>query len=237
MKEEKRIEKVLSIDIGGSHVKATIVDENGALLFAYKKINTPKPASPDNIIQAIKTLIKDFPPYDLISTGFPGYISNGFVKTAPNLGTQMWAGIDFATLLVKELGKPAKVVNDADMQGMGIAKGKGLEMVLTLGTGFGTALILNGTLLPHLELAHHPFTKRKTYDMYIGQLALDKVGEKRWNCRMEKVLAVIKTVFNYDFLYVGGGNASKITFKLGDNVKIVSNIDGIHGGFKLWKKL
>ncbi len=228
--------RVLTIDIGGSHVKATIVDEIGKLQFDYKKVNTPVPANPKTIIEAIKKLIADFPEFDLISTGFPGYVRDGVVKTAPNLGTMAWAEVDFSKELTKAFGKPAMVINDADMQGLGIVKGSGLEMVVTLGTGFGTAFTYNGILLPHFELAHHPFTKRKTYDMYIGQKAMDTVGEKRWNLRMQKVLAVLKTVFNYDTLYLGGGNSSKITFKLDMNIKQVSNIDGIHGGYKLWKQ-
>jgi len=234
MAQVQKTAHVLTIDIGGSHVKATIVDENGNLLFDYKKIDTPSPATPEAIMTAIKTLTIDFPAYDLISAGFPGYIKEGIVKTAPNLGTKLWENIDFSKNLTISLGKPAKVVNDADMQGLGIVKGKGLEMVVTLGTGFGSAFTYNGKLLPHFELAHHPFTKRKTYDLYIGQKALDTIGDKRWNLRIEKVLAVLKTVFNYDFLYVGGGNSSKIRFKVDENVKLVSNIDGIHGGYRLW---
>lgn len=234
MAQVQKTAHVLTIDIGGSHVKATIVDENGNLLFDYKKIDTPSLATPEAIMTAIKTLTIDFPAYDLISAGFPGYIKEGIVKTAPNLGTKLWENIDFSKNLTISLGKPAKVVNDADMQGLGIVKGKGLEMVVTLGTGFGSAFTYNGKLLPHFELAHHPFTKRKTYDLYIGQKALDTIGDKRWNLRIEKVLAVLKTVFNYDFLYVGGGNSSKIRFKVDENVKLVSNIDGIHGGYRLW---
>ncbi len=236
MAEVNKTAHVLSIDIGGSHVKATIVDQNGKLLFDYKKINTPIPASPDAIMAAIRTLITGFPPFDLISAGFPGYVRDGVIKTAPNLGTKLWADIDFSKSLADALGKPAKVVNDADMQGMGIIKGKGLEMVVTLGTGFGTAFAYNGVLLPHFEIAHHPFTSKKTYDMYIGQKALDTIGSKRWNKRMEKVLAVLKTVFNYDTLYLGGGNSSKIKFQVDENVRLVSNVDGIHGGYWLWTK-
>lgn len=234
MKTVSKAVRVLTIDIGGSHVKATIVDQNGKLLFDYKKINTPTPASPENMVATIKTLIKEFPAFDHISAGFPGYVREGIIHTAPNLGTKLWADVDFSKVLGDALGKPAKVVNDADMQGLGIVKGHGLEMVVTLGTGFGTAFCYKGNLLPHIELAHHPFTKKSTYDMYIGQKAFDAIGVKRWNKRMEKVLVVLKTVFNYDTLYLGGGNSSEIKFKIDDNVKIVSNIDGIHGGYRLW---
>jgi polyphosphate glucokinase len=226
--------KVLSIDIGGSHVKATILNEKGALLMDYDKVVTPSPANPEKMVAAIKKLVKDFPEYNKVSVGFPGYVRDGIVKTAPNLGTDFWADINFSQKLEVALGKPVRVVNDADMQGLGVVAGKGLELVLTLGTGFGTALLLDGNLLPHLEMAHHPITKTKTYDDYIGEKALEKEGKKKWNVRMKKVLKVLKTVFNYDYLYIGGGNSRELNFKLDNNVKIVTNEDGIKGGARLW---
>jgi polyphosphate glucokinase len=228
--------KILSIDIGGSHIKATILNQKGELQKKYEKIPTPVPASPDNVIIAIKTLVKDFPEFDRISVGFPGYIKNGVVKTAPNLGTDLWVDVDFVKKLEAALGKPARVVNDADMQGLGVVSGKGLELVITLGTGFGTALLMDGDLLPHLEFSHQPVGKTKSYDKYIGEAAIEKEGLKRWNKRMQKVFKVLKTVFNYDYLYIGGGNSNKLTFELDKNMKIVSNADGIKGGARLWVK-
>jgi polyphosphate glucokinase len=227
--------KILSIDIGGSHIKATILNKKGELKMDYDKIVTPAPASPENLIKAIKILVKNFPSYDYISVGFPGYVKNGVINTAPNLDTKLWAGIDLNKKLAEALGKPTQVVNDADMQGLGVVKGKGLEMVITLGTGFGTALLMNGHLLPHLELAHHPIKDADTtYDKYIGEKALEKYGKERWNKRIQKVFKVLKTVFNYDTLYIGGGNSDLLTFKLDKNMKIVTNADGIKGGARLW---
>lgn len=226
--------KILSIDIGGSHIKATILNKKGELKMDYDKIPTPAPASPDNVIKAIKTLVKNFPAYDKISVGFPGYVKNGVIKTAPNLGTKLWADVDLTKKLSDALGKATQVVNDADMQGLGVVSGKGLEMVVTLGTGFGTALLMNGHLLPHFELAHLPVKTDKTYDEYIGEKALEKYGKERWNKRMQKVFEILKTVFNYDTLYIGGGNSDLLTFKLDKNMKIVTNADGIKGGARLW---
>lgn len=227
-------EKVLALDIGGSHVKATILDTQGKMLVDYKRIETPVPATPDSLLAAIKELTKSMEGYTKISAGFPGLIKNGMVYTAPNLDNRGWQFIDFAQLLSDNLGHPAKVVNDADMQGLGVVSGKGLEMVITLGTGFGTAFFLNGKLLPHFEIAHHPIAKEQTYDEYIGEKAYDKIGKKKWNKRMQKVLAVLLTVFNYDMLYIGGGNSENLTGKLPQKVKIVTNKDGIAGGAKLW---
>jgi polyphosphate glucokinase len=235
-KEPASSPKFLSIDIGGSHIKATILDDTGALQMEYSKIPTPLPANPENVINAIKKLVKSFPAYDNISVGFPGYVKLGVVKTAPNLGTDFWKDFDLSKKLETVLGKPTRVVNDADMQGLGIVSGKGLEMVITLGTGFGTALLVDGQLMPHLELAHHPFAKGKTYDQYVGEKALEKEGLDKWNRRMKKVLKTLKTVINYDILYIGGGNSDKLKFKLDKNMKLVTNQEGIKGGSRLWLK-
>ncbi|WP_295650478.1 ROK family protein [uncultured Mucilaginibacter sp.] len=235
MKKTLAGERILSIDVGGSHVKSVILNQEGAMQMDYKKIATPPNPTPQQLIDTIKTLIKDFPAYDNISVGFPGYVKKGVVYTAPNLGTDAWKGFDLAGALTKELGKPAMVVNDADMQGLGVVDGKGFEIVVTLGTGFGTALLNDGVLLPHLELAHLPITKSKTYDVYIGEKALEKEGVAKWNERVKQVFSIYKTVFNYDKLYIGGGNASKIKFPLDSNMVIVSNRDGIKGGARLWQ--
>lgn len=228
-------DKILSIDIGGTNVKASVLNMQGELLVEYNKLPTPQPATPEKIVETIRALTKDFPAYDKIAVGFPGYVKENVVYTAPNLASDMWKKIDLAALLTTDLGKPARVVNDADMQGLGVVSGQGLEMMITLGTGFGTAFLKDGILLPHLELAHHPITKNKTYDQYIGEKARLKDGDEKWNKKMQRVLEVIKTVFNYDRLYLGGGNAKRITFKLDENITVVTNKEAIDGGVKLWK--
>ena len=229
-------EKIMSIDVGGSRIKATVLDMDGKMLMDYEKVQTPSFADPEHILQAIVDLTKNFLPCTKVSVGFPGYIRKGVVQTAPNLSTEKWKGIDLSKRLTDLLKNPVRVLNDADMQGLGIAAGNGLEMVVTLGTGFGTALLLDGTLLPHLELAHHPIKTDKTYDEYIGEKALEEVGLEKWNARLKKIIGILKTVFNYDHLYLGGGNSKKINFKIDDNITIVSNVDGIRGGAKLWHK-
>jgi polyphosphate glucokinase len=229
-------QKILCIDIGGSHIKGAIHNEAGEIKSAYIKFDTPLPATPEKVLEVIQQLAAASEGYEKISVGFPGYIKDGIVITAPNLGTDAWHNFNLSYELATLLGKPAKVVNDADMQGLGIASGKGFEIVATIGTGFGTAFLYNGQLLPHLELAHHPISKDRDYDEYIGQKALDEAGKEKWNKRMIKVLSVLKTVFNYDHLYLGGGNASKIKFPLENNISIVKNIDGLKGGARLWKE-
>jgi polyphosphate glucokinase len=226
--------KFLSIDIGGSHIKATILNAKGELQIEYNRVPTPTPASPENVINTIKSLVKAFPPYDKVSVGFPGYVKKGTIITAPNLGTELWANVNLAKRLQDELGKPVRVVNDADMQGLGVVSGTGLEVVVTLGTGFGTALLQDGQLLPHLEFAHQPIGKKDSYDEYIGDRAYEEEGKEKWNRRMQKVFKILKTVFNYDYLYIGGGNAKNLNFPLEPNMKLVSNKDGIKGGARLW---
>lgn len=227
-------EKILSIDIGGSRIKATVLDINGVMLTDYQRLSTPKFSGPVEVVKTIVELTKNFQDATKVSVGFPGYVRGGVVFTAPNLGTSKWAGFNLKQQLTETLNKPVRVVNDADLQGLGVASGVGLEMVITLGTGFGTALLMNGTLLPHLEVAHHPVTKSRTYDEYIGNRALETVGLERWNKRLRKVLTILKTVFNYDRLYISGGNAKRINFVLDRNIIVVTNLDGIKGGAKLW---
>jgi len=228
-------ENILTIDIGASFIKATVLNQLGELLQDYKRIKTPDPATPQKVLESIQNLVTGFQDYDKISVGFPGYIKKGIVCTAPNLGTDLWKNVNLNELLNNALNKPVRIANDADMQGLGVVSEQGLEMVITLGTGFGTALLLDGHLLPHLELAHHPVTKNKTYDDYIGDNALKNTGKREWNRRMKRVLDILKTVFNYDCLYIGGGNSGKLNFKVDENIKIITNKDGIKGGARLWQ--
>jgi polyphosphate glucokinase len=230
-------ERILSVDIGGSNIKATILTAGGALAGAYRKLPTPTPATPEKVLRVIQELVKELAGYTKVAVGFPGIVRNGRVFTAPNLGTLDWQHYDLQGQLSQALGTPVRVVNDADLQGLGVVKGQGLEMVITLGTGFGTSFLLDGHLLPHLELAHHPVSQDLTYDQFVGEKALRTYGEEEWNQRMKKVLAILKTVFGYDHLYISGGNAAKLAFPLEDNVSIVSNREGITGGLRLWQQV
>ena len=233
---EQSNEKILAIDIGGSHIKATILNGKGDFLQKYERENTPKPTTPSSVLNLIATIAKRFPEYDKVAAGFPGYVKGGIIKTAPRLGTDLWRNYDLAESLQSILGKPAMVINDADLQGLALASGKGIEMIITLGTGFGSALLNDGVLLPHLELSQHPITKSKNYNDYVGEKALQKIGKKKWNKRMKKIICILTTVFNFDHLYISGGNAQLISFKMDKNVSISNNKDGIKGGAFLWNQ-
>jgi len=226
---------ILAIDIGGTSIKATVLNMAGEMQVEYQKAPTPEESTPAKVISSIKKLISNFPSFDKISIGFPGYVRNGIVYTAPNLGTATWKNCPLAKLIEEELNKPVRLLNDADLQGYGVISGEGLEMVITLGTGFGTALFLDGVVLPHLELAHLPVRKGIDYDAFIGDAALIEDGVEKWNLKLQEVLKTFKTVINYDKLYLSGGNSKKINFKLDNNIKVVRNRDGIKGGAFLWK--
>ena len=225
---------ILAIDIGGSHIKGTILNSQGQWQMEYKKLDTPKQATPAAVISTITELAKGLPEYEKVSVGFPGYVRNGIVFTAPNLDNAHWKNIDLGQQISNTLKKPVRLVNDADQLGLGVVSRKGYELAVTLGTGFGTALLIDGFLLPHMELAHHPVSKDRNYDEYVGDAALKEKGKEKWNERMAKVLNVLKVVFNYDRLYIGGGNAGKLTIPLDDNIHIFTNQDAIKGGARLW---
>jgi len=224
----------LCIDIGGTHLKASIVDRDGKMVCERAEIRTPYPASPQRLLQGVQTLAASLPAYDRISAGFPGVVRGGRILTAPNLGTELWRDFDLAGELTARLKRVARVLNDAEVQGLGAISGNGLECVLTLGTGVGSAVFRDGRLAPHLELGQHPVWKKKTYDQYLGEAALSAKGQKKWNARLERALGFVATLLNYDTLYIGGGNASKVTLKLPTTIKLVSNDDGITGGVRLW---
>lgn len=227
--------KTLSIDIGGSGVKMMVLDENGVPLTERARRDTPQPAKPQPIVEVIIELANgQTVSFDRISVGFPGVVHDGVVYTAPNLDPD-WRGYDLASTLSQALGKPARVANDADVQGFGAIEGKGLELVLTVGTGLGSALFIDGRLVPNLELAHHPFRKDCTYEEQLGRAALDKAGKKKWNKRVRKAIELLARIVNYRKLYIGGGNAKKLTGELPTNVETVSNEAGILGGIALWR--
>lgn len=228
-------ESILTIDIGGTNIKASVLNSKGEMLVEYVKTPTPENSNPEKVIKEIKKLITDFPEYHKISVGFPGYVKGGIVKTAPNLGTKSWKDTPLARIIANEFTKPVRLLNDADLQGFGLISGEGLELIITLGTGVGTALFTNGIVLPHLELSHFNVTKGKDYDNFIGDDALKKDGEQKWNKKLKEALKTFKTVINYDKLYLSGGNSKKIDFKLDKDVSIVGNRDGIKGGAFLWK--
>ena len=235
MNEDNQSIQTLAVDIGGSGVKVLLLDHQGNPLPERNRVKTPPPPKPEAIIEAIVNLAEKQKDYQRVAVGFPGVVQQGITKTAVNLHSD-WIGFDLASNLSQRLGKPVKVANDADIQGFGAIEGRGVELVLTLGTGFGSALFINGKLVPNLEMGHHPFRKGETYEEQLGRAALEKEGKKKWNNRLEKAIATLEHLFNYDTLYIGGGEAKKIEFDLPKNAKIVPNVAGLLGGIALWNQ-
>ena len=230
--------RILAVDVGGSGVKAAILDENGKMLTERARLKTPHPCPPaalvEGIVQVVKQLGRD--DYRAVSIGFPGVVRKGKIVTAPNLGTKELTGFDLAGTISQRLGQPVRVLNDADMQGLGSIEGHGVEMVITLGTGFGSALFVDGHLAPHLEISHIPLAKGEDYDERLGNATLERIGKEKWNRRVRKVIDIMRVLTNFDRLYIGGGNAKLIHFKLPDDVLLAPNENGLRGGAWLWRQ-
>ena len=233
-KEAKDDPVTLTLDIGGSGLKAGLMDEHGEMLGKRARVETPHPSPPDVVVPALVGLAHCLGAFDRVSVGFPGVVRAGRVLTAPNLGTDAWAGFELSAVLTERLGRPVRLLNDATVQGLGVITGKGLECVITLGTGFGFALYQDGRLAPHLELSQHVIHGKQTYDEYLGLAALEKSGKKRWRKRVQAMLEQLRVFVNFDKLYIGGGNARLIDFDLPADTQIVSNKAGITGGVRLW---
>ena len=225
----------LAIDIGGTGLKALILGPDGSALTERVRVETPKPATASVVLEALVALVKPLPDYDRVSVGFPGVVVDGITRTAPNLH-EKWTGYNLAGAIEGRTKRPVRVLNDAGVQGYAVIEGHGVEMVLTLGTGLGCALYVDGTYVPNLELAHHPFRKGKTYEEYVGARALDAVGKRKWNKRVSLVLAQVAPIWNPRQIYLGGGNAKHLKITLPKNVKVTENIAGLLGGIALWNR-
>ena len=240
----------LAIDIGGTGLKAALLDAQGAVIGERVRVDTPYPLPPDKLVRDLTRLVAPLEGFDRVSVGFPGVVRAGRVLSAPHFITvsgpgsdvderlvRKWDRFDLAGELAKALGKPVRSANDADLQGAAVIVGAGLELVVTLGTGVGTALYMDGKLAPHLELAHHPFRKGETYNEQLGDAAREKIGNKQWNKRVEKMIHTLRALTFCDRLYIGGGNSKHVKVDLGPNASLVDNVAGLTGGIKLWTML
>ncbi len=237
----------LAIDIGGTGLKATVLDAEGRLLADRVRVATTYPVRPEEMVEQLTKLVRPLPSSERVSVGFPGVVRRGHVLTAPHFVTksgpgskvlkdlvEQWTGFDLAGALSEKLARPVRVANDADLQGWAVIGGSGLEMVVTLGTGVGTALFAEGKLAPHLELAHHPFRKGGTYNDQIGDDALKRIGVTKWRKRVFEAIGNFHRLVNYDSLYIGGGNSRHLQGHVEAPITIVDNVAGLIGGIKLW---
>ncbi len=226
--------RTLTIDIGGTGIKVLRLDSKGQPLGDRARELTPQPALPHAVIATIRRMLADQEDYDRVSVGFPGVVVHGVVHTAPNLGTAHWINFDLQQAIENETGKPARAMNDVDLQGYGVIRGSGVELVFTLGTGLGSALYSDGHLVPNLEIAHHPFNNSRTYEDRVSNRELKRIGRKKWSKRVRQIVEQLEPILNYDILHIGGGNAKKLIGDLPPKVRIFDNVEGLAGGIRLW---
>jgi polyphosphate glucokinase len=239
--------RTLAIDVGGSRLKAAVLDATGAMISDRARVPTPHLCPPELLVRTLTDLVAPLPSYERVSVGFPGMVRTGRVLSAPNLSRvagpgskaspdlrRAWADVDLAGALEEALGAPTRVVNDAEMQGAAVVRGRGLELVVTLGTGCGIAVFLDGRLAPHLELGQHPFRKDRTYDEVLGDAGRRRAGDARWNRQVARAVRTLDVLLRFDRLFIGGGNSRRVTLPPDPNVELVDNIAGILGGVRLW---
>ena len=238
----------LSIDIGGTGLKASLVSAQGQMIADRVRVDTPYPCPPERLVDTLTDLVAPLTGAQRVSVGFPGLVRHGKVVEVPSLSRREYGGardeeladayhmFDLQHALADRFGLPTKVVNDADMQGCAVAQGRGLEFVMTLGTGVGTALFNDGVLLPHLELSHGPFKDGMTFDIALGNAQRKEVGNNRWAKRVRKAIAAFDDMLFFDVIYLGGGNAKHLSpADIGTKGQVVENTAGILGGVRVWQ--
>lgn len=249
--EPDRAGRTLAVDCGGGGIKASVLDAAGTMHAPAVRVPTPYPLPPERLVATIAQIAASLPPAQRATVGMPGMIRHGVVVSTPHYVTRTgphsrvepdlvtaWAGRDIRADLEAGLGMPTLVLNDAEVHGAGVIVGAGLELVLTLGTGLGSAHFDGGVLAPHLELSHAPVRRGTTYDEYIGEIERARLGDGLWSRRVRRVVEGLRPVFHWDRLYLGGGNARRITpqtlARLGDDVVVVPHQAGIVGGVRAW---
>jgi polyphosphate glucokinase len=232
-------QRILGIDIGGSKSKGALLDPEGKWLSERHRLPTPKRATPKELLSVLEQLAHEIRDavgnYDAIGLGFPGIVRDGVTWNAPNLG-KGWQEFPLAETIAQRLGAPCRAANDADVQGMASISGVGTELVLTLGTGVGSALFRSGALIPNTELGHLPFKAGESIEERLGQAALDKRGRKDWLAELREVIEILRECTGFDSLVLGGGNA-KLLEKAGElpaAVRLGENRSGITGTARLW---
>jgi polyphosphate glucokinase len=221
--EVKTDRRILVIDVGGTHVKLLVTGMKQPTIIPSGPTLTPR-----TMIQQVKNAVKDFP-YDLVAIGYPGPVVHGRPLREPhNLGAG-WVGFDFR----KALERPVKMINDAAMQALGSYK-RGRLLFLGLGTGLGSAMIADGVVEP-MEIAHLPYKRGKTYEDYLGIRGLKRLGRKKWERNVAKVVALLREALQAEEVVLGGGNVKKLK-KLPPGTRLGNNANAFRGGFELWSQ-
>lgn len=224
----------LAVDIGGSSIKLVALNEQGEAITETLSEETPAPAKPEAVFKLIHDMADTLPPHRRVSVGFPGVVKNGVALNAPNLGSELWHGISLNERLTQILERPVRAINDADLQGLGVVRGSGVEFVVTLGTGMGTALFADGVLVPNLELGHHPLRDGSTYEDLVRDSELKRIGPVAWTARVLSAFEQIAPIFNYDVLHLGGGNTRHLQTTLPDDIRLFTLGEAMCGALRLW---
>jgi predicted NBD/HSP70 family sugar kinase len=213
--------RVLVLDIGGSHVKAAFSDNPREI-----RVPSGPKLTPVRMVRDLARRLKG-ERYDAVAIGYPGLVTRGQIAREPhNLGTG-WVGFDFH----EAFGRPVRVVNDAAMQALGSYRG-GHMLFLGLGTGLGSAMIVDGRLQP-MELAHLPYKKGRTFEDYAGEAGLERLGRKRWKREVQEIVQMLESALEPDEVVLGGGNVRKLD-QLLPGVRRGDNREAIVGGVRLW---
>ena len=241
--------RTLAVDVGGTGLKALVLSPDGEMVSERVRRETPYPCPPAVLLDELEALAKAQPPYDRVSVGFPGAIRRGrvrevpaFSRRAPGEGPDgklvaQWAGFELEEALEERFGRPTRVANDADVQGCAVVTGRGMELVVTLGTGVGSAVFFDGALLPHMELSHGRFAEGLSIEVACGDHHREEIGTKAWRKLVASALDAFEAMVLPDHLFVGGGNAKRLDAEsLGPNRTVVPNISGLLGGIKLWDR-
>jgi polyphosphate glucokinase len=241
-------ERTLTLDLGGTGLKGTVLDAAGAPLADRVRVRTPYPCPPEHMIATLLGIAGRLPSFDRVSVGMPGMIRGGRVLATPHYVTEAgpftprradlvaaWTGFDAAAEFAKAFAAPVLVVNDAELAGIGVIEGVGFEVFLTLGTGLGAALFDEGRVVPKLELSQARFRKGETYDEQLGEHARRAIGNERWTRRVRKAVDAWHPVLWWDRLYLGGGNVRHLTGDLGRPLTTVGNDAALLGGARLWE--
>jgi polyphosphate glucokinase len=219
---EKTQKRVLAIDVGGTHVKTRLSGRREMRQFESGPTLTPR-----RMVAKVLALNGDLK-YDVISIGYPGVVVHGKIITEPYNLARGWVGFDFR----KAFGRPTQIMNDAAMQAIGSYEG-GRMLFLGLGTGLGTALIVNDVVAP-MELAHLPYKRGRTYEDYVGDRGRRRLGPKKWRKVVADIVEQLRKALEADYVVLGGGNARKLK-KLPKNARLGNNDFAFIGGFRVWR--
>lgn len=215
--------KILVIDIGGTHVKVLATGHRKSV-----EIPSGPKMTPSKMVTLVRAGTSSWK-YDAVSIGYPGAVVHGRPFTEPHHLGSGWVGFNFR----KAFDRPVKIINDAAMQALGSYRG-GRMLFLGLGTGLGSALIVQNVLEP-MELAHLPYQKGRSYEDYAGQAGLERLGKKKWRHHVKEVVKQLKAALQADYVVLGGGNV-RLLMKLPPGTRLGDNANAFQGGFRLWNK-